>query len=98
MNFFTNISIRYKIVSSFFLIFLILFLFGLYLLISLNVFYQQLGKLDTEGDKRLFFARLNTDTTQLSNSVKSYILTKDPKWEKEYDMTSAKVANELSSV
>src|SRR5260221_6053845 len=98
MHFLNNLSIRYKLLSGFLLICMILLCFGVYLVSSYNTMYQQLRQLNTQGDRRALFITLNSDVAQLSNAVKSYILTKDSKWERVYNTTSNTLQLDLSII
>lgn len=98
MHILTNFPIRYKLLSGFFLIWIVLLFFVIHLSISFNKFYQSFATLDTAGDKRILFSTLNTNTIQLSDAIKSYMLTKNQKWEKTYDTTSIEIQNNLSSI
>ncbi|HWY79156.1 MAG TPA: ATP-binding protein [Candidatus Sulfotelmatobacter sp.] len=98
MSFFANLPIRYKLYSGFLLIFIVFICFSIYLLFSANNFYQSFVTLADQTDKRILYSALYTNTTQLSDAVKSYMLTKDPKWEKVYDNTSIQLQNSLSNV
>src|SRR5260221_12374365 len=98
MHFLNNLSIRYKLLSGFLLICMILLCFGVYLVSSYNTMYQQLRELNTQGNRRALFITLNSDVVQLSNAAKSYILTKDSKWERVYKTTSKTLHLDLSIV
>src|SRR6266568_966928 len=95
MHFFENFPIKYKLLSGFFLIWIVLLCFAIYLFFSFNKLNQSLVELSTQSDKRALFSTLNTNTIQLSDTVKSYMLTRNQKWEKIYDSTSNQLQNNL---
>ncbi|HSW96886.1 MAG TPA: ATP-binding protein [Candidatus Saccharimonadales bacterium] len=96
MSILNNLSIRYKVLIGFFFIAILPIWFACYLLWTFNQVTTFLSQLDQEADKRTLYATLNTDTKQLSESVKSYILTKNAKWEKVYDTTSVELNNTIT--
>ncbi|HSW87937.1 MAG TPA: ATP-binding protein [Candidatus Saccharimonadales bacterium] len=96
MSILNNLSIRYKVLIGFFFIAILPVWFAFYLLWTFNQVTAFLNQLDQEADKRTLYATLNTDTKQLSESVKSYILTKNAKWEQVYDKTSAELHNTIT--
>src|SRR6266702_4547223 len=98
MYLFKNLPISYKLFIGFLLIWIIFFVYVMYLLSASKTFYQSLSQLDTHSDKRVLYSTLNLETIQLSNAVKSYMLTRDPRWEKVYDTTSSQLQTNLTTL
>jgi len=96
MQWLKDISIKYKIFGVFLIIWLFGVLFSIYLVTTFNRFSQLIKTLDTEADKRTLIVTISNNTNQLSNAIKSYLLTKNPKWEKTYDATSSQLQENLS--
>ncbi len=98
MNFFKNLSIRYKILLGFFLILLIFTGFFIYFFITLTSVGNSFGGIINQSKKLQLFLKLQSDNQQLSNAVKSYILTKNPVWEKTYDQTASDLSQTLQGL
>lgn len=93
-----NLSIRYKLLFGFFLIVILFVGFVSYFLIKINSLNVSLSNLDAQAKKLQLFLRLDSDNKQLSDAVKSYMLTGNAKWEHIYDTTSSDLSGVLQTL
>lgn len=95
MNNFNNFSIRSKLLVAFFLIFVVFSWFIIYLLIILDNLQTAENNLNKVSKNQILFSKITEDTSVLSDSVKSYIITKDPSYERLYDQTAFDFSNRI---
>lgn len=98
MNITNNLSIRFKLLGGFFAILAVFIGFGVYLLVTFTRVETSFNELTGQAKKLKLFLSLDTETNQLSDSLKSFMLTKDTKWQTVYDTTSANLDNLLLSI
>ena len=98
MNFFKNLPIRYKLFVVFGLILVVFGVFSVYLLVTFSSLRKSVDQLNEQKQRLNQFLALDTETKSLSDSVKSYILTKDLKWEKSYNDTSVSISSDVEKL
>src|SRR5258708_4053361 len=96
MNYFSNLSIRYKLLAGFLLVFLVLAGVSVFLFFFFYMLATSVSNLNTITKKQVVFNELATDTQRLSDSVKSYMLTSDPIWQKRYDQTALDLSTHMT--
>ncbi len=95
---FNQLSIRQKLLLVFVLIAGALGLFGVYLFTQLKLINQSFGTIDQRYSRLKNVLALEIDSKKLSNTVKSYLLTRDPKWQAAYNQTSINLDSSLQAL
>lgn len=93
---FDNISIRYKLLTSFLIVFVVFGVFAGYFLFRIGTVDSSFQALIDQSKKIQLFLKLQSDNQQLSDALKSYILTKNPTWEATYNTTSVDFSQTLT--
>ncbi len=84
-----HLSIKQRLFLVFLILAAALGSFGVYLYTRLNVINQSYAAIDQRYSRLGKVLALEIDSKKLSNTVKSYLLTQDPKWQTQYDHTSS---------